>query len=64
MLFKGAVLLLNVLLDNKLLNGGAMAGLACVNLIPVGRSEGAWGYAKCFRNVLYNHANVASCVVV
>ena len=41
-----------------------MASLARVNLVPVGRGEGAGGYAGRFEDVLYDGADVARCVVV
>ena len=63
-LLEGAALLLSVLLGNKTLNRGAVAVLTRVDLVPVGRGEGAGGYSGRFGDVLNNCADVARCVVV
>ena len=59
-----AALLLGTLLGGKALDRGAMAGLARVDLVPIGGGEGAWGYSGRFGNVLDDGADVARRVVV
>ena len=63
-MLKRAALLLSALFGNEALDGGTVAGLARVNLVPIGWGEGAGGYAGRFRDVLNNRADVARCVVV
>ena len=63
-LLERAALLLGTLLGGKALDRGAMAGLARVNLVPIGGGEGAWGYSGHFRDVLNDSADVARRVVV
>ena len=64
MLLEGTALLLSMLLGGETLDGGTVAGLARVNLVPIGRGEGTGGYAGHFRNVLYDGADVARRVVI
>ena len=59
-----AALLLSTLLGGKALDRDAMADLTCVNLVPIGGGEGAWGYSGRLGDVLNDCADVASCVVV
>ena len=59
-----AALLLGMLLGGKALDRGAMAGLARVNLVPIGRGEGSGGYTGHLGDVLDDSADVARCVVV
>ena len=63
-MLEGAALLLSALLGNETLNGGAVAVLTRVDLVPVSRGEGAWGYSGRFGDVLDDRADVASRVVV
>ena len=63
-LLERAALLLSTLLGGKVLDRGAMAGLARVNLVPIGGGEGAWGYSRHFGDVLNDSADVARRVVV
>ena len=63
-MLKRAALLLSALFSGEVLDGGAMASLACVNLVPVGRGEGTGGYAGRFRNVLYDGVDVARRVMI
>ena len=55
---------MSALFGGEAVDGGAVAGLARVNLVPVGWGKGAGGYAGRFRDVLNNRADVARCVVV
>ena len=63
-LFKGTALLLSTLLGSKTLDGGAVAGLVHIDLVPIGWGEGAGGYSGRFGDVLDDRADVASRVVV
>ena len=63
-MLKRVALLLSMLFSGEALDGGAMASLACVNLVPVGRGEGTGGYAGRFGNVLYDGADVARRVMI
>ena len=63
-LLEGAALLLSALLGNETLNRGAVAVLTRVDLVPVSRGEGAWGYTGRFGNVLDDGADVARRVVI
>ena len=63
-MLKRAALLLSALFGNEALDGGTVAGLACVNLVPIGWGEGAGGYAGRFGDVLYDCADVTRRVVV
>ena len=59
-----AALLLSALFGDEALDGGTVAGLARVNLVPIGWGEGAGGYARRFGDVLDNSVDVARSVVV
>ena len=63
-MLKRAALLLSALFGDKALDGGTVAGLACINLVPIGWGEGAGGYAGCFGDVLDDGADVARRVVI
>ena len=63
-LLEGTALLLSTLLGGETLDGGAVAGLAHVNLVPISRSEGTGGYTGRFGDVLYDRADVARRVVI
>ena len=63
-LLEGTALLLSTLLGGETLDGGAVAGLARVNLVPIGRSEGTGGHTGCFGDVLYDRADVACRIVI
>ena len=53
-LLEGTALLLSTLLGGEMLDRGAVAGLARVNLVPIGRSEGTGGHTGRFGDVLYD----------
>ena len=59
-----AALLLSTLLGGEALDRGAVAGLARVDLVPIGGGEGARGYSGRFGDVLNDSADVACRVVV
>ena len=63
-MLKRAALLLSVLFGDEALDGGTVADLARVNLVPIGWGEGAGGYAGRFGDVLDNSTDVAGCVMV
>ena len=63
-LLEEVALLLSVLLGDKMLDGGSVAGLARVYLVPVGGGERTGSYAGCFRDVLYDCTDIASHVMV
>ena len=63
-LLERTALLLSTLLGGETLDGGAVAGLARVNLVPISRSEGTGGYTGRFGDVLYDRADVARHVVI
>ena len=63
-MLKRAALLLSALFGDEALDGGTVAGLARVNLVPIGWGEGAGGYAGRFGDVLYDRADVARRVVI
>ena len=63
-LLERAALLLSALLSGESLNGGTVAGLARVDLVPIGRGEGSGGYAGHLGDVLDDSADVARCVMV
>ena len=63
-LLEGMALLLSALLGGEAVDGGAVAGLARVNLVPVGGGKGAWGYSGRFGNVLDDGADVARRIMV
>ena len=63
-LLEGTAPLLSALLGGESLDGGTVAGLACVDLVPIGWGEGSGGCAGRLGDVLDDSANVARCVMV
>ena len=63
-LLEGAALLLSALLSSETLDRGAVAGLLCVDFIPVGWDKDTEDQSRCFRDILNDCADVTRHVMV